>query len=58
MRKPEQHEQNKAKINDLTHHKANMKKIADKCSKLPKGQFKKLVDDEFIEILAEYGVTI
>lgn len=52
------HEANKAKVNDLAHHKENMQKIADKCSRLPKGQLKKLVDEEFVQILAEYNVEI
>ena len=37
---------------------ADMQRIADKLSKLPPGQLKRILDDEAIAILGKYGVMI
>ena len=37
---------------------ADMHKIAAAISRLPKGQLKKVLSDEIVEILAKYGVEV
>lgn len=37
---------------------ADMRKIAEAMSKLPKGQLKKLLTDEILAVLAKYGVEV
>lgn len=50
------HEKNKAELIEIKHKSNDMQKLAGAFKKLPKGQLKKVLTDEIIEIFKENGV--
>lgn len=52
------HEKNKAELVKIKQKSNDMQKLADAFKKLPKGQLKKVLTTDIIEIFKENGVDI